>query len=120
MPYKEVKTLPEILPKGKLQEVIEAKKRIVEGSLVIWNARLETLARAGHYGSVIDALADPVELGAEADNYGCDCGCPTTPDSKCECPPEDYGCGSGCGDFIADWLGKQINPAARTAAEKKE
>ena len=59
----------------KLQEVFKAKQQIVEGSLTIWNARLETLAQAGDLKGLLDQMKSPVEPVADQGNCGnCVCG----------------------------------------------
>ncbi len=92
-----------------LEKVMEAKRKIVEGSLTIWNARLETLAKAGDYREVLQAAASAIETG-EGNGCPCNGNCPTKPDSQCSCPPPDTGgCGSGCSSiFRRDWLGEEI------------
>jgi hypothetical protein len=55
-------------------KVYEAKQRVVEGALTIWNARLEALIEVGDIRAAIDHLKSPVEWG---DNCGCgnNCSC---------------------------------------------
>ena len=102
-----------------LEKVIEAKRKIVEGSLTIWNARLETVAKAGDYREVLQAAMSAIETG-EGNGCPCNGNCPTKPDSQCGCPPPDTGgCGSGCGSiFRRDWLGEEIE--ASTGLGEKE
>ncbi|MGX9728943.1 MAG: hypothetical protein ACTFAK_16995 [Candidatus Electronema sp. VV] len=106
----------------KLRELVEAKKKILEGSLTIWNARLETHVTAGNYEKMLEVLKSAVE---DTNNGSCPAGsgCPCKPeptDSGCDCPEPDSGCGSGCGslDLRKDWLGEVISPAA--LLKKKE
>ena len=54
--------------------VRKAKEQILEGSLTIWNARLEALVEIGDVRAAIDHLKSPVEWG---DN--CPCG------NNCSC-----------------------------------
>jgi hypothetical protein len=62
-----------------IQEVINAKRQIVEGSLTIWNVRLGALAAAGNLDGVLDQMTHPAEEGGG--NKGCNgnCGCPEGP-----------------------------------------
>lgn len=53
-----------------LEEIKKAKTQITEGSLTVWNARLDAFVRSGDTRSAIDQLIAPAEHG---DN--CDCGC---------------------------------------------
>ncbi len=57
-----------------LDVVKKAKGQILEGSLTIWNARLEALIETGDVRAAIDHLRSPVEWG---DN--CTCG------NNCRC-----------------------------------
>lgn len=80
-----------MLTKEKLDEVTGAKKQIVEGSLVIWRTRLESLANAGSVRGVFNVLQSPVEP-QEANNCNCTntaagCGQPTTVDDFSSLPP---------------------------------
>jgi hypothetical protein len=45
----------------KLEEVVAAKGKVVEGQLVIWNARLEALVRSGSLSGALDQMINPVE-----------------------------------------------------------
>lgn len=62
----------------KMPELVKAKRQIIDGALVIWNARLEALMGAGDMADVFDHLQSPVE--AFADNCGCgnNCRCAAT------------------------------------------
>ena len=61
-----------MIDESKLKEVQGAKKQIVEGSLIIWNARLESLVQSGDLKGALQHLHSPVEFG---DNCGCNSGC---------------------------------------------
>lgn len=58
----------------KIEEIKKAKSQIVEGSLTIWNARLEALERAGNIKGALDQMISPVEVGI-FDNCGCNSPC---------------------------------------------
>lgn len=61
-----------------IAEVKKAKEQIVQGSLIIWSARLETLIRSGDVRRVVEHLRSPVEWG---DNCGCgNAGCGLAPE----------------------------------------
>lgn len=62
----------------KFQEIKEAQKKIVEGSLTIWNARLDALIEAGRAKDILDHIS--------LTNI---CGCPEpgSPVCQCSCPP---------------------------------
>lgn len=51
-----------------INEVKAAKAKIVEGSLTIWNARLDSYLKSGDTNSAINHLKSPVE-------FGDDCSC---------------------------------------------
>jgi hypothetical protein len=55
----------------KLAEIKQAKAKVVEGSLAIWNARLDAMVQAGYVQDAIDQLRSAVEFG---DNCDCHCG----------------------------------------------
>ena len=55
-----------------LEKVKAAKKQIVDGSLTIWNARLEAYAKTGDLTSALAELKNPIEV---ADNSGCNQNC---------------------------------------------
>ncbi len=78
------------MDKKKLQEIKEAKKKIVDGSLTLWNARLDELVTMGRPKDLINYLGNPLESGGPANV----CGCPSNPVCGCEpcngnCPPDD-------------------------------
>jgi hypothetical protein len=58
----------------KIEEIKKAKSQIVEGSLTIWNARLDALNRAGDMKGALDQLVSPIEAGI-FDNCGCNSPC---------------------------------------------
>jgi len=61
--------------KERIDEVTKAKRQIAEGSLTIWNARLEALVAAGDLKGALDQLKTPLEE-AEINNCGCNVQCP--------------------------------------------
>lgn len=63
-----------------LQAIKAAKKKMVDGSLTIWNARLDALHDAGLSQEVINHIGSP------ADSAWTDiCGCPGPGSPKCGC-----------------------------------
>ena len=58
----------------KIEEIKKAKAQIVEGSLTIWNARLEALERMGDITRALDQMISPAEAGF-FDNCGCNSPC---------------------------------------------
>ncbi len=56
----------------KMEEIKKAKAQIVNGSLTIWNARLDALTSAGNLAGALDHLNRTAESG---DNCGCNSGC---------------------------------------------
>lgn len=61
-----------MLSKERLGEIVGAKRQIVEGSMTLWNARLEALIAAG---DMRGALAQMLRAAEEANNCGCNNGC---------------------------------------------
>jgi hypothetical protein len=61
------------MDREKMSELVGAKKQILDGSLTIWNARLDALMNVGEMEDVFDHLQSPVEL--LADNCGCGNNC---------------------------------------------
>jgi len=60
---------------GDLKQVLEAKKKIVDGSFELWNTRLDLLRSVGNIGNLIDHLKSPIEPVADNGNCGgCNCG----------------------------------------------
>jgi hypothetical protein len=59
---------------SKLEAIKTAKKEIVDGSLVIWSARLETFSNAGNLQGFLEAMQSPVEA-ADINNCGCNVQC---------------------------------------------
>lgn len=58
----------------KIEEIKKAKSQIIEGSLTIWNARLDALSRAGDIKGALNQLVSPIEAGI-FDNCGCNSPC---------------------------------------------
>ncbi len=52
-----------------ISEVRKAKEQILQGSLTIWNARLDALVQTGDAGAAIDHLI------TSCDGDQCNCGC---------------------------------------------
>ncbi len=57
---------------GNLEEVKKAKAQIIEGSLTLWNTRLEALQKTGNIKDLLQHLGSPVEW---SDNCGCNVQC---------------------------------------------
>jgi len=96
------------MEEGKLNNVIQAKKQISEGSLVIWNARVETLVRMGDFGGLIDALKGDVL------NYNCSCpgDIPSkTPHPLALCV---------CDGLTKEWLGEEMFKSISGMTDKAE
>ncbi|HCF48739.1 MAG TPA: hypothetical protein DER60_00560 [Syntrophomonas sp.] len=64
----------------RLQEIKIAKQKIVEGSLTIWNARLDALMEEGYSRDIIDHISavDICGCGGGSPICGCDCPAPFT------------------------------------------
>jgi len=58
----------------KIDDVVKAKAQVVQGSLVIWNARLQALEKSGDIKGVLEHLISPAEAGF-FDNCGCNSPC---------------------------------------------
>ncbi|CEA13201.1 hypothetical protein [Methanobacterium formicicum] len=71
----------------KTKEILEAKRNIVEGSLTIWNARMEVLRTTGDIQGFLTHIATPIE--PVADGSGCDCNCGGELGSITDMPPID-------------------------------
>ncbi len=56
-----------------LKEIADAKRRVIEGSEALWNARLQILTKAGDMRGLLNHLRSPVELAG--DNCGCNSAC---------------------------------------------
>ncbi len=54
-----------------IEAVKKAKAQVVEGSLTIWNARLEAMMGAGDLAGAVSHLHSPIERAGDQ----CDCGC---------------------------------------------
>ena len=63
-----------------LNKAVAAKRQVVEGSIELWNARLELLQSIGDIRSIVDHLKTPVEPIAD-NGYcgGCNCGAESLP-----------------------------------------
>jgi anaerobic selenocysteine-containing dehydrogenase len=67
-----------------LKRIFEAKQKILEGSLTIWNERVVALSRAGDLQSYLDAIKDSTEppIPEVTNNCnGCNVNCPR----NCRC-----------------------------------
>ena len=58
---------------AKIKAATEAKAKIAEAGLTIWNTRLEALLASGDTRGVIDHLTSPIE--DKIDNCGCNVQC---------------------------------------------
>lgn len=54
-----------------IDNVKKAKAQVTEGSLTIWNARLEAMMSVGDVGGAISHMTAPIERAGDQ----CDCGC---------------------------------------------
>lgn len=89
------------LEEKQLQSIKLAKKKIVEGSLTIWNARLEALAEGGYNREIINHIGSAVD-DVSLTNI---CGCPDPDSPKCGCSldnPIDF-------DSRINEMGNKIN-----------
>jgi hypothetical protein len=68
--------------------IIDAKKKVAEGALTIWNSRLELLANAGNLRDILDAIESPIDLVAGNSDCNRNCGCTPNP--------------------TREWLGKEL------------
>lgn len=68
-----------------LQKIKDAKKKVVDGSLVLWNARVDALAEAGYKEELINFIGSSVDDIAWTDI----CGCPGPDSPKCGCAIDD-------------------------------
>jgi hypothetical protein len=68
------------MDKKRLQEIKAAKQKIVEGSLTIWNARLDALVEEGYSRDIINHISavDICGCGGGSPICGCDCPAPFT------------------------------------------
>jgi len=60
----------------KIEDIKKAKAQIVQGSLTIWNARLDALQSAGDIKGALEQMISPAEVGI-FDNCGCNSPCGT-------------------------------------------
>jgi hypothetical protein len=91
------------MDKKKLEEIKTAKKKVVDGSLTLWNARLDELVEGDYNRDFINFI------GGSVDNVALTniCGCPEpgSPVCQCKCPPSsliDY-------DSRINVMGQMIN-----------
>lgn len=99
------------MEEGKIHKIIQAKKQMTESSLVLWNARLETIIRTGNLERLVDALGTDVAGDGGCTGSGCPCKPPTD-----KCPIE-----SGCGEvFIKEWLGEELFRSISEMANKQK
>lgn len=78
--------------RDKLDEITEAKKRISEGSLVIWRTRLEVLVNTGNVRGAFRFLGTPTEPAASTNNCtnnAAGCGGDVNNVPGCGAPPPD-------------------------------
>jgi hypothetical protein len=64
-----------------LEEVLNAKRQVIEGNLVLWRTRMATLTQIGGAGAAVDLIQKPVEP-ADAPvnaNFGSGTCCPAPP-----------------------------------------
>ena len=79
------------MDKRKIQELKDAKQKITEGSLTLWNARLDALIAGGYSGELINHITavDICGCGGGSPICGCDCPAPFT---SCSSQPSwDHG-----------------------------
>jgi len=60
------------MDKRQLRKVAEAKKRVFDGQMTIWNTRIEALLDTGDVRAATDAMSAPVDLASN----NCDCNSP--------------------------------------------
>lgn len=70
--------------RDKMEEIIQAKKQVVEGNLVLWQTRLATISQTSGDAAALDILQAPVEP-AEG-NTNCPSG-----GGNCNCLPRPQG-----------------------------
>lgn len=56
----------------RMDEIVKAKRQVVEGQLTLWNTRLDALVEAGDARGVIDALTARLD---DINNCGCNVQC---------------------------------------------
>lgn len=49
------------MERNRLEELVQAKRQVVEGNLVLWQHRMATLAQTSGDAAAVDALQAPVE-----------------------------------------------------------
>jgi hypothetical protein len=75
------------MDRKQMEEIKAAKKKIVEGSLTIWNARLDALMEEGYSRDIIDHISAVDICGCGGGSPICGCDCPP-PFSSCSSYPE--------------------------------
>lgn len=77
---------------NQVKEIKEAKRKIVDGGLTIWNTRLDMMFAAGRLKDILDHIGSPAD-GDDPDggpNIPITVGCEAcVPLSICDCPPND-------------------------------
>jgi hypothetical protein len=56
-----------------VKAVVDAKRQIVEGSLTLWNARLDAIIATGDAKAALEQIRAPIE--DRIDNCGCNVQC---------------------------------------------
>jgi len=69
-----------------VKEIKDAKQKVVEGSLTLWNARFDALKEAGYTVELINHIAWTDICGCGGGSPVCFCNCP--PVKKCSDQPE--------------------------------
>ena len=65
-----------MVSKDRLDEIMRAKEKVVEGELTLWNERLSALVNAGDLRGALEQLGSPIERLADvANNCGCNVQC---------------------------------------------
>ncbi len=64
------------MDKKQVQAIKLAKQKVVEGSLTLWNARLDALVEGGYTGELINHLTAVDICGCGGDSPICGCDCP--------------------------------------------
>ena len=57
----------------RMDEIVKAKRQVIEGQLTLWNTRLDALIEAGDTRGVLDALTS--RLADDINNCGCNVQC---------------------------------------------
>lgn len=96
----------------KLEMIKEGKRQIVEGSLTIWNARMEALAELGYDEDFINHLGSPADDVMWKDVCGCGGGSPICNCKKCD--------GLGIFDHSIYEMSQKINEIGKEISVIKE